>query len=273
MSIEEYTLLDAGVNGDMWGLVGPAYQEIRTRQTNEHSLVTEDAFGDMPVGYSYNADTYCPGCILFEVNYLAAKVEIEHRSLSRPSVHATLTRWAAHLGINMAQEDSYDSSAWPKVITKEMIERPEGCGRCLSYFGMNPNEMPWCFECRCFAVECGHPGEGGGENPTFPEYRAWCENSDLHGYGEVQHLRDDTYHVELIAEDRELALAAGYGKHVEDFPIEEIYSDELRAHQRARRFADDLVKQAIAQDKTEHGEDAREDEHHVQCTDGAYLES
>lgn len=269
MATIEYPLLEAGVNGDMWGRVGGAYAEMRERQAIEHSQVTEDQLRDEPVGYTYDADTYCPGCILFTVNYLATQVEIAHRSLSRPYVHRTLTEWAKHLGINMADETSYDSGAWPKIITEKMIQYPQTCGRCAAMFGMNPNEAAYCFECNCFAAECGHRGTSATE---FPEYRAWCVNSDLHGYGQVQRLRDGSWHVELWGEDRELALAAGYGEKAEDFPIEENYDDEDPAHRRARTFAEDLVKAAIARDKAEHGEDADEDDHHVQNTEGAYLE-
>lgn len=271
MAITEYPLLEAGVNGDMWGRTDGVYAAMRVQQTAEHMLVTTDQLNGEPVGYAYNADTYCAGCILFTVNYLATKVEISHRPFTKPSVKKTLTQWAAHLGINMADETSYDSDTWPKIITEKMITRPETCGRCAAFFGMNPNEAAWCFECEGFASDCGHPGTSGTE---FPEYRAWCENGDLHGYAQVQQLRSNgLFHVELWGEDRTLALAAGYGEKAEDFPIEEDYDGELRAHRRARTFAEDLVKQAIEHDKAEYGEDADEDAHHVQCTDGAFLES
>lgn len=155
MAIEEYTLLEAGVNGDMWGRIDGAYVEIRAKQKTEHALVGER--DGEPVGYTFNADTYCPGCILFQVNCLAAKMEIAHR-VFKPDVHSTLKSWAEHLGIDMSDERSYDSSVWPKTIESGSIDRPEVCGRCAAFFGMNPNEMPWCSDCGCFSIECGHPG-------------------------------------------------------------------------------------------------------------------
>jgi hypothetical protein len=265
MGRTHYPLLEnVGVNGDMWGKVDGVYAEIRAKQQAEHTLVTER--DGEPVGYTYNADTYCPGCILFEVNYLAAKLEIAHQ-VFKPNVHDTLKVWAEHLGINMTDERSYDSGDWPKSIVEGQITFPEPCGRCLALFGMDPNEAPWCSACGCYTGECWHAPDA-----PKPEYRTWCENGDLHGFAEVENL-GETWEVTRYLEDHSLIAAAGIGFEDDDFPHTMSFMSEGDAHRCARNWADALVKQARERDKAKHGEDAREDEHHVQTTDGAYLEN
>lgn len=103
-----------------------------------------------------------------------------------------------------------------------------------------------------------------------PEYRAWCENGDLHGYAEIQQV-GETWEVTLYTNEYTMAREAGYGAADGDFPLTETFTDEASAHRYGRAYADALVKKAREQDKADWGGEANEDAHHVQNTDGAYM--
>ena len=102
------------------------------------------------------------------------------------------------------------------------------------------------------------------------EYRAYCENGDLYGYGAVQPQRDGTFTVTLHADYREVALAAGYGAQAGDFPIEETFGERSRAHRSALDYAEALIAQAKKDFESEFGEDS-EGAYHVQGDGDAYL--
>jgi hypothetical protein len=76
------------------------------------------------VGYTFNGDEYCPGCIL---NMFGNVLDT--------SAEALMDREAAALGIDRQDERSYDSGDFPKVIFGSDVESDEercgGCGESL----------------------------------------------------------------------------------------------------------------------------------------------
>jgi len=82
---------------------------------------------DAIVGYTYNTDQYCPPCTAY---VFGADTE------SVAEVEAVLDSAAHAMGIDRADEDSYDSAEFPKIITEQMAEHDYGygadmgCGRC-----------------------------------------------------------------------------------------------------------------------------------------------
>jgi len=84
------------------------------------------------VGYTYNADIYCPRCIIeqlptgdggaFEGWALAEGITM--------STEDNLSEIAAAFGIDRDDEASFDSGDFPKVIFASMAEGDEHCGAC-----------------------------------------------------------------------------------------------------------------------------------------------
>ena len=75
------------------------------------------------VGYTFNADTYCPGCIEGALcdNRFSADHEPEE----------SLDLIAAERGIDRMDESSFDSDDFPKVIFACQVESDdERCGDC-----------------------------------------------------------------------------------------------------------------------------------------------
>lgn len=72
---------------------------------------------DTVVGYVYQADQFHPSC-LYGVPWRVEVGEVEH----------ALDRWAALDGVNRADESSFDSDDFPKVIFADQAEGV--CGRC-----------------------------------------------------------------------------------------------------------------------------------------------
>jgi hypothetical protein len=89
------------------------------------------------VGYTFNADNYCPDCIIavlptgdgeaFDGWALAKGV--------RMSTEDNLHEIAAAFGIDWTDEHSFDSSEFPKVIFDSQLESDEYCGRCHRVLG------------------------------------------------------------------------------------------------------------------------------------------
>ena len=77
---------------------------------------------DTIVGYTFNAENLCPSCT-------AIAVGVDHRiSYEIPGLIDEAGRKA---GINVADERTFDSSEWPKVIFECRVESDEErCGRC-----------------------------------------------------------------------------------------------------------------------------------------------
>jgi hypothetical protein len=77
------------------------------------------------VGYTYNADTYCPSC--------TERIADERLLQIAPTVDPgldVLGTWARELGIDREDERSYDSGDFPKVVFADMVEDDEYCGSC-----------------------------------------------------------------------------------------------------------------------------------------------
>lgn len=82
------------------------------------------------VGYTFRADNRCAGCTIHAVY---ADPRFDGWRLAdgvRMSVEANLDEIAAAFQINRADESSYDSDEFPKVIFASMVEGAETCGCC-----------------------------------------------------------------------------------------------------------------------------------------------
>lgn len=75
------------------------------------------------VGYSFNADEYCPSC---------TKGMFQQYAPFAPTLTEDVLEAAAKaLGIDRQDERSYDSSEFPKVIFGSDVESDdERCGKC-----------------------------------------------------------------------------------------------------------------------------------------------
>jgi hypothetical protein len=84
------------------------------------------------VGYTFNADQYCPACIteMLPVGEGEAYDGWRLASGVRMTTEGNLDEIAYAFGIDRMDESSYDSSEFPKVIFASQIEDDEYCGRC-----------------------------------------------------------------------------------------------------------------------------------------------
>lgn len=80
------------------------------------------------VAYTYNADTYCPDCIVGQV--LARNPDIHSTRLDYINTERDLWRLANLLRINRDNEASFDSGDFPKVVFSSQVEDVEHCGSC-----------------------------------------------------------------------------------------------------------------------------------------------
>jgi hypothetical protein len=81
------------------------------------------------MGYAYRADLYCPGCIVGLLttnpgNTGHGTVPADHDT----EVHLNLLARIA--GIDRADEHSFDSNDFPKVVFRDQLEGSEHCGSC-----------------------------------------------------------------------------------------------------------------------------------------------
>jgi len=83
------------------------------------------------VGYTFNADTYCPSHIA-DVLPTGPGEAYDGWSLLIPaSAEENLTEIAIAFGIDRDDEHSFDSGEFPKTITREQAENePSECGTC-----------------------------------------------------------------------------------------------------------------------------------------------
>jgi hypothetical protein len=138
----------AGVSNDVpacpvhdLGFVGQAGNGPRMRPTEGRSMelswhqqraASMHALPDDIVGYTFNAETYCPGHIIdalptgeggaFEGWALAAGIHM--------SVEDNLDEVAASFVINRADESSFDDGEFPKVILRSMAHATDDGDRC-----------------------------------------------------------------------------------------------------------------------------------------------
>jgi hypothetical protein len=88
---------------------------------------------DTIVAYTFNADTYCPDCIVKVLPYGEGEA-FDGWKLSDGWEHLMTTEEnldeiAAAFGIDRQDERSFDSGDFPKVVFYDDGE-PEYCGRC-----------------------------------------------------------------------------------------------------------------------------------------------
>lgn len=84
------------------------------------------------VAYTFNADTYCPDCIIGRVTVNPGDT---HHSdpRKRDNVEALLDSLARIQGIDRTDERTYDSGDFPKVVFADQVwgnEEDEYCGSC-----------------------------------------------------------------------------------------------------------------------------------------------
>lgn len=77
---------------------------------------------DTVVGYTFQADNYCPGCT--ELGWARPD------ELGALNAEQILDLRAAEYGIDRGGESSFDSGDFPKVILAVMVDGPEPCGSC-----------------------------------------------------------------------------------------------------------------------------------------------
>lgn len=105
--------------------------------------------------YVGTAEMLCPACVR---GTYAQDGETAEQALYRV---------ARELGVDRSDERNYDSSQLPAPIALDELDRPESCGGCLKYFGLDPADFRRCPDdgCRDFVpgtegpgtcVNCGH---------------------------------------------------------------------------------------------------------------------
>jgi hypothetical protein len=88
---------------------------------------------DTIVGYTFNADTYCPRCIIAQLPTGEGQA-FDGWALAEGaapmSTEDNLHEIAAAFGIDWQDESSYDSGDFPKVVFAGQVEEDERCGAC-----------------------------------------------------------------------------------------------------------------------------------------------
>ena len=78
------------------------------------------------VGHTYDAGSYCTRCV---VHTLVARGELSPAAYDMPADEA-LRQGAEGAGIDWADERTFDSGEWPKVVFRGMLEDDEQCRGC-----------------------------------------------------------------------------------------------------------------------------------------------
>jgi hypothetical protein len=84
------------------------------------------------VGYTYNADIYCPACIIAALP-TGEGGAFDGWALGKGTTMATednLNEIAFAFGIDRKDETTFDSGDFPKVIFASQVEEPTNCGSC-----------------------------------------------------------------------------------------------------------------------------------------------
>lgn len=89
----------------------------------------DDMTDDTIVGYTFDAENLCPRCMLNAWGNVLDR-----------TAEDMMNREAAAMGINRADESSFDSGTFPKIITPQLAEHDKG----------------WGSDMRCNGVGCGH---------------------------------------------------------------------------------------------------------------------
>lgn len=82
------------------------------------------------VGYTFNADTLCCDCVRELAIGEALKAGSATMWGDSGTSEDTLGEWASLIGLDRADESSFDSGEFPKVIFASMVEADERCGAC-----------------------------------------------------------------------------------------------------------------------------------------------
>lgn len=72
--------------------------------------------------YTFQADIYCPDCIISQVEPGSTREGYSYEAL--------LDEIAAERGIQRMDEHTFDSDDFPKVVFHDSIEESEFCGCC-----------------------------------------------------------------------------------------------------------------------------------------------
>lgn len=89
-------------------------------------MLTNGRWAVFPHGYLYQANTYCPDCILHIVMTVTEMPEEGSRNVAED----ILTSLAESKGIDYSDEYSYDSDDFPKAITELDPDSDIGCAEC-----------------------------------------------------------------------------------------------------------------------------------------------
>jgi hypothetical protein len=83
------------------------------------------------VGYTYQAETLCPGCTIASLPTGPGEAFDGWRDVTgRMSAEDNLSELACAFGIDRNDESSYDSDEFPKVVFASSVEGDETCDRC-----------------------------------------------------------------------------------------------------------------------------------------------
>jgi hypothetical protein len=90
-----------------------------------------ERIGIEPVAYTYDADLLCPSCVITALPTGPGARFDGWKDMSVPpmSAEANLTELAVAFGIDRTNEDSFDSSEFPKVVFS--TEPGDYCAGCL----------------------------------------------------------------------------------------------------------------------------------------------
>jgi hypothetical protein len=89
------------------------------------------------VAYGYNADIYCPRCIIAALP-TAEGGAFDGWALApgvRMSTEDNLDKLADAFGIDREDERSFDSGEFPKVVFRDIVGTDVYCGRCQEPIG------------------------------------------------------------------------------------------------------------------------------------------
>ena len=95
-------------------------------------------FNNGIAGYTYNTDNYCPGCIVGQLTTNPGDTHHgEHPSTTDPEQHLDLLARLATPPVDRADETTYDSGDFPKVILPSQVTWRDQCGNCGAYLDDN----------------------------------------------------------------------------------------------------------------------------------------
>lgn len=82
----------------------------------------------MIVGYTFEGERWCEDCLRKAALTGAAEAGSSYMWGDSGSTEDILAEWAGVLGLDRDDEKSFDTSEFPKVITKQQAEHDQGDG-------------------------------------------------------------------------------------------------------------------------------------------------